>query len=102
MKYNFDSWLNSQIDFDVTEIIANGFDVISDAELVVNGYRQKEEDFSMEEYVKFSIRAKTFMTLLKHRVKDVRVSESDWKLFKVFCEELVAKKKVDKAILDQF
>ena len=101
-KYNFDTWLNSQKCLDLSEIMVNGFDVISDAELIANGFRKEEQGFSKEECEIFSIRVKTLMTLLKYKVKDVRVSESDWQLFKVFCKELVDKKQMDKEILDQF
>ena len=58
-KYNFDTWLNSQKCLDLSEIMANGFDVISDAELIANGFRKEEQGFSKEECEIFSIRVKS-------------------------------------------
>jgi len=102
LKYNFDFWLNSQLGLSLQEMIENGFDIISDAELIAVGFRPEEEDFSKEECGKFAIRIKTFMTLLKFGLKDVRVSEPDWQSFKPFCDALVDNKQMDKAILDKF
>ena len=101
-KYNFDTWLNSQIDLDLTEIINNGFDASSDAELIARGFRQEEQGISREECGKFSIRVKTFMTLLKFGQKSLHVLECDWESFKPFCLRLVEKNQMDKEILGLF
>lgn len=101
-KYDFDTWLNSQLGLNLTDIIANGFDVASDAELIAGGFRPEEEGISKKECAEFAIRVKTFMTLIKFGHKDIRVLESDWQSFKLFCEVMVKNKQIDKLILDQF
>ena len=101
-KYNFEAWLNSQSGLDLPEMIANGFGVAADAELIASGYRPEEEGISKEECAKFAIRVKTFMTLLKSGHKDVRTTEADWQSFRPLCEALVKKKQMDQAILAKF
>ena len=102
LKDNFNTWLSSQQGLDLAEMIANGIDVASDAELIFNGLRPEKEGLNRDDCAEFSIRVKTFVTLLQYGLKDIRVWEDDWKSFKPFCEVLIKKNQMDKAILSQF
>ena len=102
LKDDFNKWLNRQEGLDLEEMISNGIDVASDAELIAIGLRPEKEGFLREDCAEFAIRVKTFVTLIQYGLKDIRVLEDDWKSFKPFCEALVKKKKMDKAILNKF
>jgi hypothetical protein len=102
LKDNFNTWLNSQQGLDLPEMVANGIDVASDAELIANGLRPENEGSHREDCAEFAIRVKTFITLLQYGLRDIRVLEDDWKSFKPICEVLIKKKQMDKTILDQF
>ena len=101
-KYDFDTWFKSQLDYDLSEILVNGFDVVSDAELISSGFRPVELGFSKVECLEFAIRVKSLMTLLKFGLKDKRTLKSDWETFKPLCEILVNKKQMNEIILSLF